>query len=487
MKKKYINNKYGEKMELKKAALINTLGRYSVIIIQIIVSAILSRILSPDDFGVIVVITVFSTFFSMIANMGFSTAIIQNKDLNKADIDNIYSFTVYLSFIIALFFAMSSFFIAYFYKDNIYIPITMLLSIALFFDALSMVPNGILNREKKFEVIAIRSFITYGCSAVIAIVLAVLGFKCYAIVIQTILASIGSFIWNYILTKPKFIAKFNIKSVKKIANYSGYQFASNFVNYFSNNLDNLLTGKLMGKAELAFYNKAYNLLLYPVNNLSGIIAPVLHPILADYQKNQRYIYEKYIHIIKLIALIGAFVQAVFIMASSEIINIMYGSQWSSSIICFHILSFCIIFRMINSVSGAVFQSLGNTKLLFQNGFINSVITVLLILFGVLVLKNIKGLAICVAIAYIIHYFTASTMLIKNGFNYSIISYYKDLFKEVIIFAIMMISANIHILENDNIFIGLSLKITFLSAVFSLLLFVTGEYKIILSLLRKSSK
>jgi O-antigen/teichoic acid export membrane protein len=62
--------------------------------------------LSPDDFGVIVVITVFSTFFSMIANMGFSTAIIQNKDLNKADIDNIYSFTVYLSFIIALIFAL---------------------------------------------------------------------------------------------------------------------------------------------------------------------------------------------------------------------------------------------------------------------------------------------------------------------------------------------------------------------------------------------
>lgn len=473
-------------MDIKKAALINTLGRYSIIIIQLFVSAILSRILSPDDFGVIVVITVFSTFFSMIANMGFSTAIIQNKDLNKEDIDNIYSFTVYLSFIVALIFALSSFFIAYFYKDDIYIPVTMLLSITLFFDALSMVPNGVLNREKRFEIIAVRSFVTYSFSAVIAVVLAVLGFKCYAIVIQTIIASVGTFVWNYIFTKPKFIAKFNSKSVKKIANYSGYQFASNFVNYFADNLDNLLTGKLMGKAELAFYNKAYNLILYPVNNLSGVIAPVLHPILADYQKNKREIYEKYINIIKLIALIGAFVQAVFIMSSGEIIIIMYGSQWASSIICFHILSFCIIFRMINSVSGAVFQALGNTKLLFQNGFINSVITVLLILLGVLVLKNIKALAICVAIAYIIHYLTASTMLIKSGFNYSVISYYKDIFKEVIIFVIMMISANIHILDNANVFIGLTLKVIFLSAVFALLLFITGEYKIILSLFRKKS-
>ena len=76
-------------MEIKKAALINAAGKYSKIFLSLIVNAVLARILSAEDYGVVAVITVFSTFFTTFSDMGFGPAIIQNKDLTEDDINNI--------------------------------------------------------------------------------------------------------------------------------------------------------------------------------------------------------------------------------------------------------------------------------------------------------------------------------------------------------------------------------------------------------------
>ena len=473
-------------MNLKKAALINAIGKYSVVIMQLIVTAILSRILSAEDYGVIAVVTVFSTFFSTLSNMGFGTAIIQKKELTQEDINNIYSFTVYLSLLLTFIFALFSFVIAWFYKDDLYIPVTMMLSISLFFNAMNMVPNGILNREKHFTVIAMRTIIVYLCAAVIAIILAKLGFRYYSLVIQTILSAFLSFIWNFVSTKPHFHLKVDMNSIKKIANYSGYQFAFNFVNYFASNLDNLLTGKFFGNTDLGYYNKAYNLSLYPVNNLTGVINPVLHPILSDYQSDKTFLYRKYIKVIKFLALIGCYVESICILASKEIIYIMFGSQWDQSVFCFHMLCLCVVFRMVNSCSGALFQSLGDTKHLFQNGLLNTCISIAAIIIGIFVFKDIKGLSICVACAYILHYSTASHMLIKESFSFSLLNYYKDIIQEVLIFLVMMVISFFDFFNIQNNLLSLTAKVIYVTILYILLLVVTKEYKVLTSLVKKKS-
>lgn len=476
-------------MELKKAAIINAVGKYSTVIIQLIVTAILSRILSPKDYGVVAVVTVFTTFFTTLSNMGFGTAIIQNKTLTQKDIDNIYSVTVYISLILSLIFSIMSFAIAWFYKKQLYIPVTMLLSISLFFNSLNMVPNGVLNRDKRFVTIAVRTVAVYSIAAVIAIILALLGLRYYALVLQTIFSALLTFVWNYFSVRPKFNFKVEIESIKKIANYSGYQFAFNFVNYFAANLDNLLTGKFFGHAELGYYNKAYNLTLYPINNLTGVISPVLHPILSDLQSNKTVLYQKYIKILKLLSLLGSYAEAICILAAHEIIYIVFGNQWGSSVVCFQMLSMCILFRMVNSSSGAIFQSLGDTKRLFQNGLLNTIISIIAILVGIFCFKDIRGLSICVGVAYILHYFTASAMLIRGGFSYTLASYYKELKGEVIIF-VGMIAGVIGfmcsgILVIDNLWLSLLTKVVYVTIIYVLFLLITKEYKVLQILVKRN--
>lgn len=471
-------------MDIKKAALINATGKYSKIFLTIIVNAILARILSAEDYGIVAVITVFSTFFTTFADMGFGPAIIQNKELSKKDIDYIFSFTIYVSVFLMMIFVVFSFLIAYFYNDRIYISLGQLLSISLLLNAMNMVPNGILNREKKFISIALRTIIVYVIAAVITIILAFLGLRYYALAIQSILTAFFTFIWNYITTKPSFRKKIEFASIKKVLNYSGYQFAFNVVNYFSRNLDNLLTGKFMGNAELGYYNKAYSLMLYPVNNLTGVISPVLHPILSDYQDHLEIIYKKYMKIVKLLLCLGLYISPLCYLASKEIVTILYGANWTQSIICFQYLSIPIIPQMINSSAGSIFQAIGNTKLLFINSCINTGITVIAIIIGVFKGQSIYALAVCVSVAYIIHFVTAFTMLIKFGFKYKIINFIKALFPEIIILVIMVIATALYSIQIKGIILAFVVKALYLAIIFLISIIVLGEHKLFLSIIKK---
>ena len=469
---------------MKKAALINAMGKYSKIFLSLIVNAVLARILSAEDYGIVAIITVFSTFFTTFSDMGFGAAIIQNKDLTSEDINNIYSFTVYVSAVLMVIFAICSFPIASFYNNSVYISLGQLLSISLFFNALNMIPNGILNRDKKFVSIAIRTVIVYVGAAIVTLILAFMGLRYYALVIQSILTALLTFIWNYTSTRPKFRFRFKMESIKKVMNYSGYQFAFNLVNYFSRNLDNLLTGKFMGSAELGYYNKAYSLMLYPVNNLTGVISPVLHPILADYQKQLDIIYKKYMKIVRLLACIGLYVAPVCLLAAGEIITILYGPNWEESVACFQLLAVAIVPQMINSSAGSIFQAIGNTKLLFTNSCINTGITVVAILIGVFGGKSIQSLSLCVAVAYLCHFVTAFFMLIKMGFKYKMSKFVKELTPELFILVVMLVAVRLYPLHIAGTVLSAMIKCVYLGIIYVLALFVSKEYKLFVSLLKR---
>ena len=256
------------------------------------------------------------------------------------------------------------------------------------------------------------------------------------------------------------------------------------INYFSRNLDNLLTGKLLGNIQLAFYDKAYTLMLYPVNNLTGIVSPVLHPLLSDYQQRIELLYESYIKISRVMALLGIYVSIFCSIAADEIIIIVYGDKWTNAIVCFKVLSLVVVTQMLNSTSGAIFQSLGNTKLLFISGFINTSITVFFIIFGLLTWRNIFALSICVAIAYFLHYVVAQIILIQYGFNYSVFKYIKDMKQEYLVFAIVLISSIFYSFQCNNVFLSLFLKFIYISFVFLISLLITKEYKLLNLIIKK---
>ncbi|GBG04995.1 lipopolysaccharide biosynthesis protein [Lactobacillus rodentium] len=469
---------------LKKAAIINAAGKYSKILLQIIVEVILARLLTPYDYGIVAVVTVFTTFFTTLADMGLGAAIIQVKSLTKKDIDDIYSFTVYLSVALMSVFALLAYWIASFYHNHVYVGIGQLLSIALLFNGLNMVPNGILNREKKFGTIAVRTVAVYVISVVITIGLAYYGWKYYALVAQAILVAVLTFVWNFITTKPRFSLRFSFAPLKRVASYSGYQFAFSLLNYFSRNLDNLLAGKFFGSTDLGYYNKSYNLMQYPVGNLTGILTPVLHPVLSDYQHQVDLMYKKYMRVVKLLATVGIYAQTVCIFAAPEIIGILYGKQWQNSVVVFQLLGISIATQIINSSNGGLFQALGNTRMLFITGCINTVTTVLSIIGGIFIGKTIYSLALWISISYILNFVVSFYFLIKLGFKKSILEFLKELFPYICLGILMEFATIFYPFHISGLFLSLIVKGIYISILFIFGVIITGQFKFLKSLIKR---
>lgn len=413
------------------------ISKYSNVIITIIISAILARLLSPEEFGIVALVSVFTAFFSLLGNMGIGPAIVQVKELTQLDLSSIFTFSVLMAFILALTFFLSSGLIANFYDEQDLVPIVRLLSISVFFNILRIVPSALNRKNLRFKQMAIVTILVQVITGLVAIFMALNGYSYYSLVIQSVLSGFLGFLIFYLLYPMKISFLINKEPLKKIASFSSYQFAFNFINYFSRNLDNILIGKYLGNAPLGFYNKSYTLMLLPVRNLTHVITPVLHPVLSNHQDDKKYIFNSYVRIIKLLAILGFPLSVFLYFAAPELILIMFGPQWGQSIPVFKILAITVGIQICLSSSGAIFQSVNRTDLLFTSGLLSSVFMIAGICYGVFYGKSLESVGYGLVMAFILNFFQGFYMLIKNALGESFVAFLKDFIFPLLISAVLV--------------------------------------------------
>lgn len=403
--------------ELKKGFLITFISKYSNIIFEIIIGAILARLLSPEEFGIVAVILVFTTFFNLLSDFGVGTAVIQNKQLNKLHIQSIFNYTIIFGLFSAIGFSLLSYPISIFYNNDIYIKIGFYLSFAVFFYSIDIVPQAIIRRKREFLKLETAIVCVNVFTGIIAIYQAYNGYSYFALINRAIYKSILLFIIN--LYNSKFIPSktFNIDGMRMIYKYSTFQFSFNFVNYFSRNLDNILIGRCLGVLSLGYYDKAYRLMLYPVQSLTHVITPVLHPVLSKYQNEPLVIYNHYKKILGVLAFLGMPLSVFLYFSAYEIIYIMYGNNWLDVVPIFKILALTVWIQMTLSSTGAIFQALGRTDLLFISGLISAMFMVSGILYGIFA-ESLLDVAYGLLIAFLINLFQGFGLLFYFGFNKS---------------------------------------------------------------------
>lgn len=422
----------GISKELTNGIFFTALAKYSSIFISILVTAILSRLLSPDEFGIIAIALVFINFFNMFSDMGIGASIIQKKDLTQEDINNIFSFTVYLGIFLALVFLLFSPFISDLYKQPELNIICKLLSINVVFASANIVPSGLLQRDRLFKFIGLRTFYIQLITGVISCMAAYCGLGIYSLLINPILSSVLIFIVNYFLYKPSFVLYIKVSSLKKIFSYSLYQCMYNIINYISYNSDKLLIGKYIGINDLGYYEKSYRLMMLPLSNINSVITPVMHPIFSMYQDNKRLIYDYYKKILIFAALIG-FPLSIFLhFCSEELIVIIFGKQWEASVPVFKLLAYSVGFQIVLSTTNSIFQALNTTKSMFLCGAFSSVINIVLLLVAVLYFKSLTIVAICYITTFFLSFLQSFWLLFRHVFQVRFLEFIKIMISPIIL-------------------------------------------------------
>ena len=473
-------------MALKKAALINAVSKYIVVIMNIGFTAVLARLLTPDDYGIIAILTIFTNFFSCLSNMGFGTAVIQFRDLKKDEIDSIFSFIVFIALGFALLFALSGHPISVFYANPVYRPLCVLLAISVFFNCLDMIPNSVLLRDQKFLTVAIRTIVVNSAGYVLAIVCALLGWKYYALAIQSVVAATLNYIWNNHSARLKWSFRISFEPIKRIWKYSFFQFSFGLVNYFEGNLDSILIGGCMGSRPLAYYDKGYKLTGYPLSSIAGIITPVMHPVLKDYQNDKEYLYSSYVRIQQLLSVMAFPIVSVLLCAGREVIAIVYGNQWNNTVLVFQILCLSIYPRMMMSTTGALYCSAGSTKMLFVAGLINAAVTCTGITIGVLS-GAIETVAIGATVASWFGMIVTFCILIGHVLKVSVLKYFRLFLCDIVIMlavcmAVCWMETYVKI---SNHFLSLLVKTSVIAVIYIGYLTLSGKFELLKRMIKKN--
>ena len=395
------------------------LSRYSNLIIQLIISGILARLLTPQEFGIVAIVFVFVLFFNMLSNLGLEPAIVQSDKLNDNDLSNIFSLSVFLGLFFSIVFFMLANFIGDFYNEKRLVLVIRLLSIAIFFNTLIIVPKSLIRKSLAFKKLGLISVLVQSTSGIIAVILAYYNFSYFSLLAKSILDSLMLFTIFYTISPIKF--KFNIekKSINKIFKFASFQFLFNFINYFSRNLDNLLIAKYFNVASLAIYDKSYRLVTLPTQNITHIITPVLLPVIAKYKNDKDKVFLQYLQIVKILAYIGFSLSIFLFFSANELINIVFGSQWFESIPVFQLLALTVCLQILISSTGAIFQAMGRVDLLFFTGILVLVFMCSGIYYGIFIKHSLVsigyGLIVAFSINFLIIFFTLIKIVLKSSF------------------------------------------------------------------------
>lgn len=465
----------------------SAIEKYSGLVVSLVVSMILARLLSPDEYGVVAIATVFTQFLSMFCTMGIAPAIIHRDDLDERDLDSIYTFSLIIGGFLSVLFFVLSWPISYLYENGQLTSVCQILSIQLFFSAANMVPNALMNKNRRFKEIAKRTLLLQLNSCTLAIVAAFGGMGVYSLLISPVLTSIGIFLFNKKYYKVHVCKNITFEPLKKVFSFAAYEFLFEFVNYFSRNLDKLIIGKYMSVAELGYYEKSYRLMQLPMNNVTAVVNPILQPVLSNLKEDPRNIAIEYNKIVRLLSTISFPLGVMLSLCATELIRIFYGDNWDLAIPTFSILSLSLPLQMIQSTSGSIFLAAGDAKGQFWVGIRNTLTTVSGFFIAAMVYGTIESMAWAWNITLFVNFGLTYFTLYHRTLNYNFGCFLKELFNPLILSLILSlflfilnIQIQIPLLWSAVVKIGVSFLISVLY------IQLTGRYNLLKSITRKNN-
>lgn len=482
-----VSKKHGE-MSFLKAAFIQAVSKYSTVIMQMAITVVLARLLTPEQYGVMAGVTVFTSFFSILADLGLGPAIIQYQNLDSRDYGSIFIFSCGLGLCLSCVFIFLGTPLSFFFHDSTYTSLCAWVSVSVFFNTVNMVPNGLLLKGKKFKLIGVRLFITTIVGGLVAIVLAYVGLGVFALVANINITAILVFLWNYLSIKKElsFTDLHIVSSMKVIAKYSLFQAGANFVNYFARNLDHLVIGRAFNSVSLGLYDKAYKLTAYPITFVPQVLASVIQPFLAKYQNDKYRLRDFYHKVTFVLAIVGAYVTFLFVLCSNEIVTIFYGDNWKNCIPLFAILSCSLFCQLLGNITGPMLQSAGRTDLLLRQTSIATVIIVVSMLLGAST-GNLTNLAIGVALGYCLQIFTCVYYVEKIALEGQIRDYCKEVVTPLMCGLVAFVPCMLckrNFLSSLNTWISLLICTFSFTGLFVLVVALTGGFKKCLNILRR---
>lgn len=383
-------------------------GQASNFLVGIGSIAILARLLTPADFGVVTMVTTFSLLFRSFGLNGFTELIMQREEITHPLASNLFWINLGIGAILTGGFASSGKLLALLYHNRAVVQVAMGMSLTIGISCAGYVHLGLLQRAMHFRSIAIMSFAGQVLQVIVSIVLALMGWHYWALVwgsiAQVTVMTVGGWlVCRWLPMRPGRVPG-TASSCRFAMNvYSHFSF-----NYLTSNTDNLLVGWRFGARALGFYKKAYDLFVVPETQLlaplSAVVVSTLSRVSQDRELFQRY----FLRTISVLALVGMGIGTNFALVGQDLFRILLGPGWEEAGRIFALFGPGIGVMLLYGTHGWIHLSIGRPERWFRWGVLEFVCTT-----GLFLLALPFG-PTGIALAWTISFF----LLMFPGFHYA---------------------------------------------------------------------
>lgn len=325
-----------------------------------IIGIILARLLSPSDFGLVGMLTVFISLSNVFIESGFSNALI--RKLNRSIQD--YSTAFYFNIVVGIFFYgilfFSSPYIATFFSEPLLSSLLKVLGISILANSLCVVPNAILLSSLNIKRITQINIVARIIVGIISIILAYNGFGVWTLVIQTVGFNILKSIAFWISARWKPVKSFSMESFRYLWSFGSKMLVVGIISTFFLEVYNLVLGKFSTKENLGYYSRSNQFAVLIPSIFLSVIQKIAIPTLSEFQDDKQRLkenYRKYLHLISFIIFPLMFIATA--IANPLIITIL-SDKWYNSILIFQILCVGQAFSPLGTLNMCLLQVVNRT-------------------------------------------------------------------------------------------------------------------------------
>lgn len=412
------------------------LQNFSTQINALVVGVILARLLSPREFGLIGMLTIFIALSSTLVNSGLKDALIRNPDCTEKDYSTAFFFNVAMStgIYIILFFCASL--IADFYSEPKLINLVRVLSLTLIINAFTLIQKAKLTKELDFKQLTKVDVIASVVAGVIAITMAFYGFGVWSLVAKTLLISffVGILHWFWSKWVPKLI--FSKQSFKEMFSFGSRLAALGIIDTIYQNVYYLIIGKYYSAGLLGHYTKAEQFKNFPSKGITGIVQKVTYPVLSNIQDNHERLKQAYRKLTKIISLVTITSLFGLSAVAENFTVLLLGEEWRFTGEFLKILCFAAMFYPLDALNSNMLKVSGQSNTILNIGIARKIMAVPVILTAIFI--GIKPMLYVM----ILHQFFSFWLISHYGgktINYSTWAQIKDFTASVLVSTIMYFS------------------------------------------------
>ena len=423
--------------------------------ITFLVGIILARILTPAEFGIIGMITIFIAVSNSIVDSGFSSALIRKAKTKDIDYNTVFYFNLCLGVVLYLVLFFSAPAISRFFEEPVLISITRVMGTILIINAFGLVQRTLLVKEVDFKTQTKISLIASILSGFIGIGMALKGFGVWSLVGQQISRQLLNSIFLWVFNRWRPALAFSKESFNELFSFGSKLLISGLIDTIYNNVYYLVIGKFYSAVQLGQYTRAEQFNSIFSTNLTNVVQRVSYPVLCSIQDDDARLKLTYQRVIKTTMLVTFACMLGLAAIAKPLILLLIGAKWLPAVIYLQIICFAGMLQPLHAINLNMLMVKGRSDLFLGLEIIKKSIAVIPICLGIFygIEFMLWGSVFLSFMAYLLNSYYSARLI-----NYSTWAQIKDIFPSFLVSTFVAAAMWLLTLLNYSIWITLSLQL-----------------------------